>query len=127
MSLFTKEHTVSFRSSQPREKVLNLISDHFDSVGKSIISDTGQIVIESDKYNSFLHNTSVTGTITHRDDKYTITMKGEAKLKWGLIIPLLVCTCGAGWMLVVFKVLMPSGTLAAYFVTALEKIQRDAS
>ena len=127
MALFFKEHTVSFRSSQPEEKIMNMVKDHLDSLGRSEISADGKIFIDTKKYDTFLYEGKAYGDIAKSDDKYTITLNWDTKVKWVLAILVVVCTCGLGMLLVMFMVLQPSARVSALCVLALEKIQRDVA
>lgn len=127
MSLFFKEHTVSFRSSQPEEQIMNMIKDHLDSLGRSMISPDGKIVIDTKKYDTFLYEGKAFGNVVKQDDKYTITLNWETKVKWMLAILIVVCTCGLGMFLIMFMVMMPSAKVSGFCMLALEKIQRDAA
>ena len=94
--MFKGSQNTNFKSDSPIEKVHEIIQENLQTLGSVQISDSGLIKINASRFDGFVHECEITGTVREKEGKYSLVLDWEAKPKWLIVIVIAVCTIGWG-------------------------------
>ena len=120
--MFKGSQNTNFKSDSPIEKVHEIIQENLETLGSVDISDRGQIRINASRFNGFVHDCEITGTVREKEGKYSVELEWEAKPKWLIIIIAALCLVGLGLVLLILP-FMANNDMQKKVSSALDNIR----
>jgi hypothetical protein len=120
--MFKGSQNTNFKADTPKEKVYEIIQENLETLGSVDISDRGQIRINASRFNGFVHDCEITGTVREKEGKYSVELEWEAKPKWIIVIIAALCLVGLGLGLLVLP-FMANNDMQKKASSALDNIR----
>jgi hypothetical protein len=102
--MFSGSTNLVFRTDKPPAEVFSFVEDELSSIGRTVITEGGQITIDTADFRSNIYESRIEGTIRGRDGRYQINIDYSSTfstLGWVIfVLTLIVWFIGLLWLFV---------------------------